>query len=373
MLTGIFNLLIGYHEVEVYGHFAPRLLNLAAIRGVYVWNVRRVDETLTALCVSIRGLKRLTQNMPKGVKIQVIRSHGLPFVIKRYSHRRALLAGPVLAAALMFAATRFIWRVDIDCPSAALGERVRQEIALLGVRPFALKSGFKSSDVKREMILRFDDIAWLWVELRGSRAIVRVEPRTLPPEVLDTEAATDVVARVGGVITSVSATAGTPTVKIGDTVDAGQVLISSMGKVHARGEVFARVWYERSAAIPKKREVKTPTGRATQILGARFKKKYIKISLNSSILYPKYDRIQKENNILGIKFVKDTYYEIKTSYEPNDASAEAERFAAECAKALSGDIIAQRTEENESFVLVWVTIERTERIDWERNLDGSVL
>ena len=73
---------------------------------------------------------------------------------------------------------------------------------------------------------------------------MRLEQGVPPPETAVLTGHADVVAAEDGVIKRLTAFAGTPAVKEGDFVRAGQVLIEGqeMGKaVKARGEAAARV------------------------------------------------------------------------------------------------------------------------------------
>lgn len=55
------NLLRGYVEVEVYGAFPERLLNLCAQNGVGFWNLRWVDATTFRFTVSFRAYRQLNK------------------------------------------------------------------------------------------------------------------------------------------------------------------------------------------------------------------------------------------------------------------------------------------------------------------------
>ena len=88
--------------------------------------------------------------------------------------------------------------------------------------------------------------------------MVRLEEGVPPPEVANNDGSGDVVASSDGLIQRVTTYAGTPVVKAGDFVKAGQTLIrgeergkdGTVQSVKARGEVIARQWISVVTRVP---------------------------------------------------------------------------------------------------------------------------
>ena len=73
------NLLRGYVEVEVYGAFPERLLNLCAQNGVGFWNLRWVDATTFRFTVSFRAYRQLNKLAQRAMcELRAPREQGLP-------------------------------------------------------------------------------------------------------------------------------------------------------------------------------------------------------------------------------------------------------------------------------------------------------
>ena len=72
--------------------------------------------------------------------------------------------------------------------------------------------------------------------------------------------------------------------------------------------------------IPKKIEIRTPTGQKTEKLSVNFENFRLKLYINSSILYPNYDIIENNRVIVpfGITFTKHEYHEVSVTYQDND-------------------------------------------------------
>ena len=111
----------------------------------------------------------------------------------------------------------------------------------------------------------FSDIA---VNIQGTVAAVKLRVRTESPKQEEKTGAYDVVAAESGVIHSVTATEGKPTVQKGDTVNAGDILISGIMQgaygeyyvYHAYGSVKATVYREFYVTVPLKTTQKVYTG-----------------------------------------------------------------------------------------------------------------
>jgi len=109
-------------------------------------------------------------------------------------------------------------------------------------------------------MLQINELARMSISLKGTRIYVDVTERTKPPVLINKNIPCDIVASRDGVIYSIVAKEGLETVKIGDTVTKGQLLITGRIEnaknpelpplmVHSIGSVKARTWYEGTAVI----------------------------------------------------------------------------------------------------------------------------
>ena len=99
------------------------------------------------------------------------------------------------------------------------------------------------------MQIRFAEIAWITVNVEGSRVTAILEEAVPPPAVVEDGIPTNLIAGETGFITRVEVQNGNAVVKPGDSVLAGDLLVSGimdnkMGEsrlAHARGRVYAQV------------------------------------------------------------------------------------------------------------------------------------
>ena len=155
--------------------------------------------------------------------------------------------------------SRFVWRVEVQGTERLEPEVITAALAEYGVRSGALASGIDAKTVERQMQIRFEEIAWITVNVEGSRVTAIIEEAVPPPAVVEDGIPTNLIAAETGFITKVEVQNGNPVVKPGDSVQAGDLLVSGImdNKVgesrtaHARGQVYACLLYTSAMATAR--------------------------------------------------------------------------------------------------------------------------
>ena len=118
------------------------------------------------------------------------------------------------------------------------------------------------------------------IELKGTNAIVKIVKADAKPEIIDDTEYCNIVSDKIGVITKINAQNGTANVKVGDTVNAGTILINGWleGKytgiryVHAKGEIEAKIWHTKYQFIPYNTTEIRETGNTEKFYSIKFNK-----------------------------------------------------------------------------------------------------
>lgn len=271
----LWRLLRGYVIIKVKGAGLEAFLNRAAGAGVALWDVERLGPAMLVASVQIADFRRVRAVCrSQGWKVGLAGRVGLPFLLSAVFRRKALLAGALLSAAAVWVASSHVWFVHVDAYPGAPEEKILAVAASHGARPGALKSQVDPERLQRALLLEIDALSWAAVSIEGTRVVIHAAERVGAPSL----SPGDVVARRDGIIQEIVAFEGIPVVGPGDTVKAGDVLISGFippgapdhrrlleeGKppyVRADGIVKARVWYEGRAAVRTAVVDEVPTGR----------------------------------------------------------------------------------------------------------------
>lgn len=334
MFIGIINCIKGCYTVRAEGRFPERALNIASTSGIYVYNVRRASDEVLVFSLSRKGALRLVENDIEGLTLKITHKSGLPVFFKRYRKRAALILLPVLLLAMTSVFSLFIWKVEIIGGNEELQTKVRIVLSENGVYRGALKHKIDHYAVKRSCILAVDDLSWLWVDIKGTTASVKLHERTKKPYLIKINEPSDVIATHSGVIEKMQVYCGQPLFTEGMTVENGQVIVTGIFKSenenipvyyhHACAEVILRVNESKTVFVPKKTIKKVPTGNKKSVFTLNFKKNNIKFSLNSGISYSDYDKIEKTVKLpfLPVSFSRIEYLEANVVEEPADTDAQ---------------------------------------------------
>ena len=261
MILRLLNYLRGYLVISVEGAFPERFINLAALSGVHLWGVEAGEGKMLLRCTRPAFAKMRKAAKKSGCRVRIVKKSGLIFSLSRYKSRRALLTGLVLFSAVLIVSNAFIWTVRVDGNENMTDEEIKFVAEYCGFKQGVVKYKL---DVRKfeDEALRFEPrLAWIYPEIRGTVLYIHVREKSTAPAPEDVKKPCDVIASRSGVIKSITVKRGTPLVKEGDTVTAGEVLISGGGRLHADGVVLASYWEEEKGTAAVKKKTVRPTGR----------------------------------------------------------------------------------------------------------------
>ncbi|MBE5785238.1 MAG: hypothetical protein E7330_05500 [Clostridiales bacterium] len=251
MLTGLWNSLAGYVIIELEGKALERLLNRLVHSGIEIWHIRRTGtDTITAY-ISVEGFYAL-RSMLHGqkIKVRILQKKGLIMRLSALRFRKVLLYGWVITMALLIAASRRIWFIEITGLDTVKPQDVLSVLEQNGIREGAWRSAVHTSPLGNTIMAADPRIAWAGAVLEGVTLKVEVLEAGDPAAVPDENAVpAGIFATADGIVTSVTVLEGKALVREGDAVNAGQELITGVLKsdetnvilTHARGTVLAKV------------------------------------------------------------------------------------------------------------------------------------
>jgi len=265
----------GYVRLLVTGFSVERFLNMAAYRGVYLWDVERTEQGVE-LNVSIRGFKMLRGCAKKtNCRTKIISKSGVPFLMFRYRRRRLLAGGVLFFVLALLALSSFVWSIEIEGNSQVTNDALLEFLENEGLRTGALKLNLSDRKIQTAILNNFSEISWADVHTRGTRTTILIAEAIPQQEILDRRTPTHVVATSEGLISGIVTGAGAPLVKQNDIVRQGEMLVSGILElnpelpgsplvyVHAYAEVWARRYHQITFSVPLSYEEKIFTGRTS--------------------------------------------------------------------------------------------------------------
>lgn len=264
----------GYLEISVEGRATEKFINLAMHEGIPLWNIRHGPEhaVMNADVDSFFDLRHLAKR--SGCRLRIKRKAGFAFLISRLIRRRGLVAGLIIFVATLYTLSSFVLFVSVEGNERLESEHIRRLAADAGARPGMPKWRLNKDELAHQLILAEPELAWVGVQIRGTRMVLEVKEKIKSPVAFERPG--HLVAAKYGLVDEVLVISGVARVAPGDTVSKGQVLIEGAlrplaqhggtaihqaATVRARGEVWARVWYEGYGEAALVETERVPTGR----------------------------------------------------------------------------------------------------------------
>ena len=401
MFLFLWNYIRGYVRIQVTGFSVERFINTAAHRGVYLWDVKASQNGSNAVFMNvlIKGFRQLKPCAGKSdCKMRIHKKHGLPFFLHKHRKRKFLAVGILFFIFIPYFFASFIWFVEIDGMNRVKSEELHDFLRQNGVYPGAFKRGLNHREIETLILNNFSDILWINISVNGTKAAVFLTETKPAVEIVDSTAACDIIAKKDGLITNITVMTGTPLVKQGDIVRAGDVLVSGVLQIgdanndyeaevfyeyiHAYAEINAKTYYEVFVDIPLEYEENEYTGNVKKEYSAVFFDKFLRLK-KADVPYENYEIVKKrktpsvgENYLLPFGFVTAEYREIAIVTRQR-TELEAEAVGYEMISEMlvhefgySADIINRETvyELKENAVRATAFITAVERIDETRIL-----
>lgn len=369
-LFRLISFIFGYVNILVKGDNLEKFLNMAASRGIYLWDIRRTGDNQIFVKTRLSAVKPLRHIGRKTKSRFSFRNReGLPFIISRIRKRKSLVIGVVVFLLGLYALSTFVWFIDVRGNRSLPAQRILQAAAEAGLRVGAAKFMVDQEKVENLIRERIPEISYVGISISGTRATIEIAEKTIirkqPLE------PAHIVATKAGLIKEVLVLVGNPAVKEGDTVVPGQILISGIipppeeqnpgqavnpggnqvapplpsppAYVHARGVVRARVWYEGYSEVPLMEEGIRETGNSVSRVCIKIGGREIIVSGSREMPFSQH-RVEREvkkppgwrNLSIPVELITEKYLELEKYREKRgreEAVELARRKALESARA----------------------------------------
>lgn len=285
---------------RVSGAIPAAFLNRCAAAGIPVGDVEPESETQMRVTIPLRALKRARRiALRSQCELTALEKSGARVLGRRLARRWVAAVGALAVFALLAWSKLYIWEIEVTGNKTVFTGAIRGALSDCGVGIGTFWPDLVSDNLRSEVLVRLPQLAWVTVNIHGSRAEVIVRERIPKPAMFDPDEAVDLVAERTGFVTEVRALNGTALVKPGNAVLPGETLIaggadsvfSGSREVHALGSVTAETYYELYAAAPAQAQVRTQTEKGKTRWAVLVGKNRVNFYRNSSICPDACDKI----------------------------------------------------------------------------------
>lgn len=363
----------GKIRVEICGAFPEAVLNACALHALLFWDMESVNEYTIRMSVYEKELPELRALAEKSMcELKVLSASGGSRNKGFVKRRMWLFLSAALIAALLLFSSLFIWEIEIrGCEELSTGQVLRA-LSECGVERGAFWPGLSTDLVRSRMLTKLPELAWMTVNVSGSRALVLVSERQEKPEIYVESQNADIIAGKTGIITRMSVLNGKPLVSRGQSVLEGEILISGVMDsitnpprlVRADGEIIADTWYELCAVCPLESRCKTEERGRHVRFAIKFGENRINLYFGSGKHIDECDKIINEYNLgikglfaLPVSIVREELIRWEKSEESGvSEQALKERLYRALQESIDGEIISHSFSVSEGEGLVYVTL-----------------
>ena len=245
------NFIRGYIRIRIMGNSYERFLNLCAYHGICLRDLQPAGEGYEAFILA-GDFKKLKSIVKKSHTSVVITGRwGLPFFIHRYRKRKYFLMAVLAAGCFMFWLSAHIWNITIEGNVSQTDDVIFEYLDGEGIRHGMVRSGLDCKALAAGIRNYFPRFSWVAAELKGTRLVIHVKEGIIPETGSeDTEVPSSLAASRSGTVLSIVTRSGRPLVKVGDTVEKDEILVSGILPIYNdSGEISIRQYAAADADI----------------------------------------------------------------------------------------------------------------------------
>jgi len=266
---------------------------------------------------------------------------GLPKQWRAVKKRPGIFVGLFLFYAVLFIGGQFVWSIDVVGNDKVSKSEILSTLQSLGYEVGSYAPKVDYDRLHTEFLLARPDIAWVAVNLRGTRATVEVREAELPPTVYNEDTPYNLVAAEDGILREIEIHRGERMAVSGMKVEAGDLLASGVtdikGKTyftHAQGIVLAEVERRYRIEIPIQTTEKIYTGREKSQITLKILRFSVNFFQNTGNIPAMCDKIYTEQSLclfgkisLPVSVMRTTFREYtEESHVISEEEARAEAY-----------------------------------------------
>ena len=279
----------------------------AALNAFSASNIKYVasikNSLFTEIVISSKNAEEAKDLLNKNkIELILIKEYGLFTNLKKFK-RIGLIIGILLLLFCVYISSKFVWQINIDGNERLSEAEVEKILYDSGFFLGKFIPSVNYDKLHNEILLKSDEISWVSINIDGNVASVLIKESKKTSS--ETEYYSNIVAKSDAQIVEIKVRNGEQSVKIGDIVKEGELLISGIIDSQALGvryekaigEVYARTTKRISVSFPYKGKEKIYTGRVYNDNKIKIFSKVINFSLKSNKNIEFCDKIEKSEQI----------------------------------------------------------------------------
>lgn len=224
----LIDLLFGYVYFSAENGFPERFINSCTANNIPLWDIHKNGETITAR-TTVSGYRRLRLSARKSsMRTRIIKKAGLPFLIHKCTKRTGMIAGIILMFVALFFLSGRVWIIEVSGNETLTDREIIEAFEESGLHIGSKISSLERSEIENGAMLVLGDVSWASYNVNGCSVELTVREREHVPDIETHSGTANVVASKDGQIVLLEAYRGTTSVKVGEAVTKGDLLVSGI-------------------------------------------------------------------------------------------------------------------------------------------------
>ncbi len=306
MLSDIIRFFKGYIEFYAEGIETEKFYTFCSKNGIEFFEPKKAEYKLF-LKTDLKNYKKLRIPARKnGLKLKIIKKHGFYYFAKQNRGKIGFVSGSIFIVLFSVFMNFFIWEINVTGNFKTDKTQIIKSAEEMGLYTGTLSKKHSVQDMEWYILRENPGLASVEINIQGSVANILINERNEIPEMVsDDDVPVNLIASKYGVIKEINVFDGQPSVKPGDAVLKGDLLVSAVYEdrhnkltlKHARAEIIAETDYKITVEFPLEEKI---------LKKDRLKKEiYEIIFLGNKICFgnhEKYSAFPSEKNAEKLKF-----------------------------------------------------------------------
>ena len=275
-----------YYIVSIKGKNINNFLHKCNQNNINILRIKNISNKEILITINTYDINKLFK-IKSIYKIKIMNSKGALKLKEILNRNLILIIFFFLGIIFLSVLSNTIFNVQIIGDNKELNEKIEKILNQNGIRNYQFKKSYKElNEIKNNIMEEFkDEIEWIEITNIGTKVEVKIVERKLPVKNTSKEY-TNIVAGKSGVVRKIYAEEGEKQVLLNTYVNKGDIIISGeitkeedvKKYVHAKGKVYAEVWYNVTIEFPLKYKEKIYTKNKCKRLYMKLSDKYISLS-----------------------------------------------------------------------------------------------
>lgn len=286
------NQLSGSMDVELTSADIAGALSAMSDAGIAAYHTAQQDDLTVRLTIRRGDFKTLARMAERrGENLRVLGRYGLYWLVKGLLGRPVLLVGmAILLVLVTFLPTRVLF-VQVEGNVNIPSKLILEQAELCGIGFGASRREVRSEKMKNALLGAIPELQWAGINTAGCVATISVTERSQMEQEAEKPGVSSIVAAQDGIIREFTVLKGNGLCRVGQAVQAGQVLVSGytdcgicIQATRAEAEIYAETQRSVTAVTPDAGTVRGERVRQEKKYGVLIGKKRINFYQDSRIL-----------------------------------------------------------------------------------------